>query len=122
MCQTDVVIIGAGIAGLGVATALKQKGVSFRLLEASSRVGGVIQTHHSAAGIVELGPQTLRASTPDLDQLLQRLNLIDSIVEPSSQARKKFILNGDKLHPFPACLLNPMPICGPTGLRQDVRG
>src|ERR1700761_6807145 len=36
----DVAIIGAGAAGLGVAHALKDSGLSFVMLEARARVGG----------------------------------------------------------------------------------
>ena len=36
----DVVIIGAGIAGLSAAKTLKKHGIQFRLLEASHRIGG----------------------------------------------------------------------------------
>jgi len=38
--QTDVVIIGAGAAGLAVAKELTKKGISFILVEASHRIGG----------------------------------------------------------------------------------
>ena len=37
---TDVVIIGAGISGLSAAKALKKRGIQFKLLEASHRIGG----------------------------------------------------------------------------------
>src|SRR4029453_10865744 len=36
----DVVIIGAGAAGLAAARHLKDKGASFRLLEAKAQIGG----------------------------------------------------------------------------------
>lgn len=38
--QTDVLIIGAGAAGLSAAYRLSQKGISFKLLEASASIGG----------------------------------------------------------------------------------
>ena len=36
----DVVIVGAGVAGLAAAKTLRKKGVSFVVLEADSRIGG----------------------------------------------------------------------------------
>src|SRR5580700_7989582 len=38
--ETDVVVIGAGLAGLGAATALRAAGRSCVILEASGRAGG----------------------------------------------------------------------------------
>ncbi len=38
--DTDVVIVGAGAAGLGAAHVFKEKGISFKLLEAKNRIGG----------------------------------------------------------------------------------
>ena len=40
MPDTDVVVIGAGLAGLGAATALRDSGRSCVVLEASDRIGG----------------------------------------------------------------------------------
>lgn len=49
MTETDVVIIGAGLAGLGAAAALRDAGARTVALEASSRVGGRAWTEHPAA-------------------------------------------------------------------------
>ena len=40
MTEVDVVVIGAGLAGLGAATALRQGGVRALVLEAAGRIGG----------------------------------------------------------------------------------
>jgi len=40
VANPDVIIIGAGLAGLGAATALRQRGLRAIVLEASARVGG----------------------------------------------------------------------------------
>jgi monoamine oxidase len=47
----DVVIIGAGAAGLGAAHALKDSGLSFVVLEARDRIGGRAHTIAAAPGI-----------------------------------------------------------------------
>ena len=48
--DVDVVIIGAGAAGLAAAQAARAKGLSFVLLEASHRIGGRAYTEEMAPG------------------------------------------------------------------------
>ena len=48
MSDVDVVVIGAGCAGLGAATALREAGRSALVLEASDRIGGRAWTTHPA--------------------------------------------------------------------------
>ena len=49
MSDVDVVVIGAGLAGLGAARALRDAGRSALVLEASDRIGGRAWTTHPAA-------------------------------------------------------------------------
>lgn len=46
MTDTDVIVIGAGLAGLGAATALRQRGIRCIVLEATTRIGGRAWTAH----------------------------------------------------------------------------
>lgn len=46
--QVDVVVVGAGVAGLAATAVLRRRGVRVALLEASSRVGGRAHTLHPA--------------------------------------------------------------------------
>src|SRR5689334_18282293 len=48
MPDVDVVVIGAGLAGLGAATALRQAGRRAVVLEAANRIGGRAWTAHPA--------------------------------------------------------------------------
>jgi monoamine oxidase len=47
--DADVVVIGAGLAGLGAATALRRNGRAVVVLEAGGRIGGRAWTAHPAA-------------------------------------------------------------------------
>lgn len=53
--DVDVVVVGAGIAGLVVATRLVDADVTCVVLESRDRVGGRLLTHVSAAGRFDLG-------------------------------------------------------------------
>jgi monoamine oxidase len=68
----DVVIIGAGVAGLTAARALAEAGRSVLLLEARDRVGGRIWTRHEVDTVapVELGAEFIHGQIP------QTLNLL----------------------------------------------
>ena len=54
--SVDVVIIGAGLAGLAAARDVSRAGLSFVILEARDRVGGRTWSHHMPnGGVVEIG-------------------------------------------------------------------
>lgn len=61
--QGEVLIVGAGIAGLYTAKLLKEAGIRFTILEASDRVGGRIHSHQGFADFdVELGAEEIWGS------------------------------------------------------------
>ncbi len=51
MTDLDLVIIGAGAAGIGAARAAAKAGLSYRLVEASHRIGGRAYTEDIAPGV-----------------------------------------------------------------------
>ena len=58
--DADVLILGAGMAGLGAAETLSQAGIdNFLIIDQRDQVGGRVQTAEFGGGIVELGPQWL---------------------------------------------------------------
>src|SRR6185369_12806052 len=64
----DVVIIGAGVAGLAAAGTLARAGKRVRCLEAKSRIGGRILTVHDALSPVpiELGAEFVHGRSPEI--------------------------------------------------------
>ena len=56
----DVIIIGGGISGLSAAYELERRGISFTLLEASPRLGGLIRTEYLDGFTVERRLSTIQ--------------------------------------------------------------
>ena len=57
--RTDVAVVGAGISGLTAAFLLERAGLRTTVLEASPRVGGVMQTLVDGPWIFEQGPHSV---------------------------------------------------------------
>lgn len=69
--EVDVVILGAGIAGLAAARALAERGMHVVLLEAKDRVGGRVFTRKAeGGGTVELGAEFVHGRAPELWALI----------------------------------------------------
>lgn len=75
--ETDVIIIGAGISGLGAAYRLARAGWGVLLLEARARAGGRILTHypHGSRQPVEFGAEFVHGGDPFLRAALRRAGL-----------------------------------------------
>ncbi len=72
--RQDVIVIGAGAAGLAAAAALSKAGRSVRILEARDRIGGRIWTRlePGLAAPVELGAEFIHGDSPETHGLLRR--------------------------------------------------
>jgi len=93
------VIVGAGISGLTCAYALKKSGQNVRVLEASARRGGYIDTVEESGFLFELGPQSFSGTEP-LFKLCEELGISDQLVEAPHDAPRYIVIDG-KLVPVP---------------------
>lgn len=74
--QADVLVIGAGVAGLAAARDLTRDGKRVILLEARDRIGGRVFTHSIAGGFpIELGAEFVHRHPPEIWQLIRRHRL-----------------------------------------------
>ena len=71
----EVVIIGAGVAGLTAARELAAAGVRVLVLEARDRLGGRVMTHHEADGPVELGAEFVHGAFREILGVVEEAGL-----------------------------------------------
>ncbi len=93
----DVIIIGAGLAGLCCAIRLHQADRSVLLLEATDRVGGRVRSDVVDGFVLDHGFQVLLTAYPACQQLLDYESLQLRSFEPGALVRcgGKFSLLGD---------------------------
>jgi oxygen-dependent protoporphyrinogen oxidase len=92
MTESEVIVIGAGVAGLACATELADQKRDVLVLEATERVGGPVETRIDGEIVQERGPQTVR-STPELEVLFARVGL-----QPlPAQRRAPYVLRDGRL-------------------------
>lgn len=79
--DADVIVIGAGAAGLSAAIRLGAAGLSTLVVEARARIGGRMFTHHDPVchAPVELGAEFIHGRPPETWKLLQskRVNMTE---------------------------------------------
>jgi len=66
----DVLIIGAGLAGLSCARHLADSGVSFQIVEASNDIGGRVRTDEHEGFLLDRGFQVLLTAYPEAQRTL----------------------------------------------------
>lgn len=74
--NVKVVIIGGGFSGLAAANQLKQKGISFVVLESRNRIGGRVFSHQMSNDlIIELGGEWIGNSHTRIQELCGEFNI-----------------------------------------------
>jgi oxygen-dependent protoporphyrinogen oxidase len=99
VAENEIIVVGAGIAGLACATELATQGRDVIVLEAAERVGGPVETRRDGELTIERGPQTVR-STPELETLFARAGLRPIAAE----RRPPYVLRNGRLIRVPPSL------------------
>jgi phytoene dehydrogenase-like protein len=68
--RTDVVVVGAGLAGLAAALHLTERGRDVHVLEASDAVGGRMRTDRVDGFLLDRGFQVLNTAYPEVRRML----------------------------------------------------
>jgi len=123
--QVQALVVGGGISGLVCAYALRKAGIEAELVEASSRLGGVINSVTRDGFLLELGPQSF-SGTAALRQLCADLGISDQILEAPPRA-PRYVLIDRALQAVPmgpAALFSNSLIDGGTkwGIVRDIFG
>ncbi|MEU2747317.1 protoporphyrinogen oxidase [Streptomyces collinus] len=97
--QGQVVVIGAGIAGLAAAHRLLERGARVTVLEASGRVGGKLLPGEVAGARVDLGAESMLARRPEAVALARDAGLADRLQPPATATASLWTRGA--LRPFP---------------------
>src|ERR1043166_8154740 len=102
-----VVIIGGGITGLAAAHRVIERAaesgneVDLTLLEASNRLGGIVQTHERDGFLLERGPDSFISEKPATLELTRRLELDSHLIKTNERYSRSFIVKQGRLLPVP---------------------
>lgn len=102
-----VVVLGGGVTGLTACYRLlkasREQGLSLEvhLIEAASRLGGVIETENLDGVLMEKGPDCFLTSKPEGVELCEELGIGDQFIGTNERYRRSFVLRGDELLPVP---------------------
>ncbi|MEW7996361.1 MAG: FAD-dependent oxidoreductase, partial [Candidatus Thiodiazotropha endolucinida] len=102
----DLLVVGAGISGLGMARMAKRQGIEPLILEAGSHIGGAINSHRFETDEgrfwAELGGHTCYNSYGNLLQLLEESGQLGDL-QPKRKLRY-WLQTGDRLTSIPSRL------------------
>jgi oxygen-dependent protoporphyrinogen oxidase len=101
-----VAVIGGGVAGLTATyelarTAREGAAVKAVLFEASTRLGGIVETVHEGGFVIECGPDAWVTEKPWARELAGELGLGDEVMASNDAVRKTYVLIDKKLQAMP---------------------
>ena len=105
--RRHAIVIGGGITGLATCYRLQREATArdipldITLLEASGRVGGVIETEHRDGFLIEHGPDAFISTKPAAKALCEELGIADQFIGTNPKVRRSFVIRNGTLYPVP---------------------
>ena len=105
--RKEAIVIGGGITGLAAAYRLQREAaarnipLNVTLLEASERLGGVIETGVRDGFRIEHGPDGFISTKPAAKTLCEELGIADQFIGTNPKVRRSFVVRNETLHPVP---------------------
>jgi len=99
--MNDVMVVGAGIAGLTAAHCLRRRGLGVLVLEEQGRPGGNITTLDVSGFRVERGPHSFMGSSEFVWRLTHELGISADVEEAADVGKNRYILRSSRLHALP---------------------
>jgi protoporphyrinogen/coproporphyrinogen III oxidase len=99
--KTDVIVIGEGITGLGIAYWLKKRNISVNVLAKDSEVGGSMKSIQDQGFLYETGANTALETTPLFKELVSELKLESEFCYANPEGKNRYILRKGILHSMP---------------------
>ena len=99
--KTDVIVIGEGITGLGIAYWLKKHDINVTVLAKDSEVGGTMKSVQEQGFLYEIGANTALETTPLFKELISDLRLESEFTYANPQGKNRYILRNGVLHSMP---------------------
>ncbi|MNK73482.1 Flavin-dependent L-tryptophan oxidase RebO precursor [compost metagenome] len=99
--KNEVIIIGAGAAGLAAGNVLKKRKIPYKIFEASSRVGGRVQSlrlENSEGPVAEMGAEFFESNHSHIFALAKELSLPTSEVKATSGLEAHLFSFGGKTY------------------------
>jgi oxygen-dependent protoporphyrinogen oxidase len=98
---TQVAVIGGGIAALGCAVALKERGLGCTIFEKERGGGGKLRTERHGPYLVEAGPDSFLPEKPWTVQLIRKIGLEGELLCSNDEHKGTYIFSRGRLHRLP---------------------
>jgi len=98
----DLIIIGAGLAGLTAAYRLSADGFNCHILEKSGQLGGAMRSVEKNDYLLETGPNTIMETSPQLTALIRELGLEEDRIYADSSSAVRYVVRNRTMHALPS--------------------